>query len=328
MDGFDRIYDLHKILSGRKTPISLTDILGQMECSRATFNRIKRHMTDFLGAPIAYSREQGGYYYDQQNHGHYELPGIWLNQEELHALMLIHGLLSDVGSGLLRNQLAPVRRRFEALLSQREIDPCALADKVRMVGATYRPVRHDYFVRIATALFNERCLRITYAARSSASPTDRAISPQRLVHYRGNWYLDCWCHLRKDLRTFALECITHCQPSEQTFNKIPTAELDAHFHPTYGIFSGRQKANAKLLFAPTIASRIKDEEWHPDQTIAITPDGSLEMTLPFNPATPQELIKDILSYGDEVKVLEPEDLRNRIREKLRLACGLYGISVC
>jgi proteasome accessory factor C len=323
MDGFDRIYDLHKILSGRKTPIALTDILGQMECSRATFNRIKRHMTDFLGAPIAYNREMGGYYYDQSAHGHYELPGIWLNQGELHALVLIHGLLSDVGSGLLRNQLAPVRRRFEALLSQREIDPCALADKVRMVGATYRPVHHDYFVRIATALFSEHCLHITYASRSSDASTDREISPQRLVHYRGNWYLDCWCHMRNGLRTFALECITQCQPSEQAFKKIATAELDAHFQPTYGIFSGQKKADAKLLFAPSIAGRVKDEQWHPDQKISLRPDGSLEMLLPFNPATPQELIKDILSYGDEVKVLEPEDLQNRIKQKLRLACGQY-----
>lgn len=336
MDGFDRIYDLHKILSSRKTPIPLTEILSRMECSRATFNRIKRHMTDFLGAPIAYDRERGGYYYQQQKagskgrkngdreeNGAYELPGIWLNQEELHALILIHGLLADIGAGLLRTQLAPVRRRFEVLLAQREIDPCALADKVRMVGATYRPVRHGHFVRIATALFSEHCLQITYESRADGTTTERPVSPQRLVHYRGNWYLDCWCHMRRGLRTFALECISHCQPSEHAFKKIAAAELDAHFKPTYGIFSGQKKDVAQLRFTPVAARRVKDEEWHPEQKSHLLPDGSLEMELPFNPATPQELIKDILSYGDEVKVLGPEDLQNRIREKLRLACGQY-----
>jgi proteasome accessory factor C len=69
MDGFDRIYDLHKILSGRKTPIPLAEILSQMECSRATFNRVKRHMTDYLGAPIAYNRDLGGYYYQVKKSG-------------------------------------------------------------------------------------------------------------------------------------------------------------------------------------------------------------------------------------------------------------------
>lgn len=323
MDGFDRIYDLHKILSGRKTPIPLTDILSQMECSRATFNRIKRHMTDFLGAPITYNRELGGYCYDQTRHGHYELPGIWLNQEELHALMLMQGLLSDLGSGLLRNQLAPVQRRFEALLTQREIDPCTLADKVRMVGASYRPVRHDHFVRLAAALFSENCLSITYSARGDGTTTQRDISPQRLVHYRGNWYLDCWCHLRQGLRTFALECITRCRPSECHFQKIAAAELDAHFQPTYGIFSGPHRALAQLLFAPSIAGRVKDEQWHPDQKISLRPDGSLEILLPFNPTRPQELIKDILGYGEEVKVLGPEDLQIRVKEKLRLAFDRY-----
>lgn len=335
MDGFDRIYDLHKILSKRTTPIPLADILSQMECSRATFNRVKRHMTDFLGAPIAYDRELGGYYYqvkgkaeinkegEIQEDGHYELPGIWLNQEELHALVLIHGLLADIGSGLLRNQLAPVKRRFEELLAQSAINPCALADKVRMVGATYRPVRHDQFVKIANSLFSEQSLHIHYASRVDGSTTQRDISPQRLVHYRGNWYLDGWCHLRKGLRTFALECIKQCGPGTAEFKKMTSAELDKHFLPTYGIFSAEQKAEATLLFAPAIARRVQDEEWHPQQSLQLRDDGCLEMRLPFNPQTPQELIKDILSYGDEVQVLAPQQLRQQIAAKLRRACVHY-----
>jgi predicted DNA-binding transcriptional regulator YafY len=323
MDGFDRIYDLHKILSKRSTPIPLADILSQMECSRATFNRIKRHMTDFLGAPIAYNRELGGYYYASQGDGHYELPGIWLNQEELHALVLIHGLLADIGSGLLRNQLAPVKRRFEELLAQRAIDPCALADKVRMVGATYRPVRHDQFVKIANALFNEQCLHIQYESRIDGAITQRDISPQRLVHYRGNWYLDSWCHMRKGLRTFALECIRQCGPVASAFKKITATDLDAHFLPTYGIFSAEHQAEAVLLFTPAIARRVRDEEWHPQQILDLRDDGSLVMRLPFNPQSPQELVKDILSYGDEVKVLEPTSLQEQITAKLRRACALY-----
>lgn len=324
MDGFDRIYDLHKILSKRSTPMPLADILREMECSRATFNRVKRHMTDFLGAPIAYNRELGGYYYDHQEGNQYELPGIWLSQEELHALVLIHGLLSGIGAGLLHNQLAPVRKRFEALLAQRAIDPCVLADKVRMVGATYRPVRHDQFVKISTALFTEKRLHITYQSRDDGSVTNRDISPQRLVHYRGNWYLDSWCHMRKGLRTFALECIATCRVTDDEFKKIPAAELDAHFQPTYGIFSGENKDEAVLLFTPSIARRVKDEEWHPKQKLQLLDDGSLELRLPFNPETPQELIKDILSYGDEVRVLAPASLREKVIEKLRLACAYYG----
>lgn len=323
MDGFDRIYDLHKILSKRSTPIPLADILSQMECSRATFNRVKRHMTDFLGAPIAYNRELGGYYYEGQGEGRYELPGIWLNQEELHALVLIHGLLADIGAGLVRNQLAPVKQRFEQLLSQRAIDPCALADKVRMVGATYRPVQHDQFVKIANALFHEQSLHIHYESRVDGSITQRNISPQRLVHYRGNWYLDSWCHMRKGLRTFALECIKHGAPGTAVFKKIPTADLDTHFLPTYGIFSAQHQAQAELLFAPAIARRVRDEEWHPQQILEWRDDGSLLMRLPFNPETPQELLKDILSYGDEVKILRPESLQAQIATKLQRACALY-----
>jgi predicted DNA-binding transcriptional regulator YafY len=38
-------------------------------------------------------------------------------------------------------------------------------------------------------------------------PTEREVSPQRLVHYRDNWYLDAWCHLREDVRSFSIDAI-------------------------------------------------------------------------------------------------------------------------
>jgi predicted DNA-binding transcriptional regulator YafY len=52
MDKFDRVYQLHSILAGRKTPISLNDLMDRLECSKATVFRLIATMKDYFGAPI------------------------------------------------------------------------------------------------------------------------------------------------------------------------------------------------------------------------------------------------------------------------------------
>ncbi len=78
MDKFDRILDIHKILSTSKYPVSRREIQKRIECSRATFTRIIEDMRDFLGAPIVYDKKYNGYKYDGDEEGSYELPGLWL----------------------------------------------------------------------------------------------------------------------------------------------------------------------------------------------------------------------------------------------------------
>ena len=58
---------------------------------------------------------------------------------------------------------------------------------------------------MGSALLRRKRLRVTYFARSTGETTERELSPQRLVYYRENWYLDAWCHLREGLRNFAID---------------------------------------------------------------------------------------------------------------------------
>ena len=51
---------------------------------------------------------------------------------------------------------------------------------------------------VAGALMRRR-LAIAYHGRERDATTVRKVSPQRLTHYRDNWYLDAWCHSRRGL---------------------------------------------------------------------------------------------------------------------------------
>ncbi|NKB15852.1 MAG: WYL domain-containing protein, partial [Sphingomonadales bacterium] len=86
-------------------------------------------------------------------------------------------------------------------------------------------------------------------------PAEREISPQRLVHYRENWYCDAWCHLRQDVRSFAVDAIQSAQLLDQKAKSVPDRELDEVLAAGYGIFSGRKTVWAKLRFTPERARR-------------------------------------------------------------------------
>ena len=69
MDKFDRIFQLHTILAGRRTPIPLEDLIAKLEASKSTVLRAISTMKDFLHAPIIFDRGAGGYKYDRGEGG-------------------------------------------------------------------------------------------------------------------------------------------------------------------------------------------------------------------------------------------------------------------
>ncbi len=321
MTAFDRIHDLHRLLHGRRTAIPLKDILEQMECSRATFNRIKRHMTDCLGAPIEYDRSRGGYFYNEKSTDNYELPGIWFNQQELHALLMIQSLTKDFG--VLSDILQPIEKRFRELLHQSAIDPEKIASKVSFLGVATRKVDHNIFMPVMEATLDNTRISIRYKKRDIGEESEREISPQKVINYRNNWYLDAWCHLRSGLRTFAIECICSVKSSEQAFKTIPDSTLDEYYQKSYGFIAGGEVDYATIHFSPAISHRVADEQWHPKQEGHFLENGDYELRLPFNRDNPNELIMHVIQHDIRAKIIEPAYLRTKLQTVLRKTLAMY-----
>jgi proteasome accessory factor C len=205
LDRFDRIFELNRILQTARHPVSRQRLEAELECSRATIKRIIEDMRLYLNAPIVYDVERNGYRYDQAE-GMYELPGLWFNASELHALVSVQQLLAQVQPGLLDPVLRPLNKRIAGLLDLQRAGADGLAERVRVLQAAGRE-GGECFATLARALAQRRQLRLRYFNRGDDSRCDRTVSPQRLTYYRDNWYLDAWCHLRDGLRTFALDAI-------------------------------------------------------------------------------------------------------------------------
>ncbi len=213
MNKFDRIQQLHSIFTIRRTPISLNDLMDRMECKEATVKRLIAKFRHEFGAPILYDREHNGYILDNRKDAKYELPGLWFTVPELHALLTIQEMLDTLQPGILKEGLAPFRHRIKEILSIKgaagEIDLC---QRIRIINVAGRMMVPEHFAESAAATLSRKRLQIHYRSRSKNLLTDRVISPQRLIYYRENWYLDGWCHLNRAIRTFSLDRIEKIEP--------------------------------------------------------------------------------------------------------------------
>lgn len=321
MDRLQRIYKLHQIIAAHHLPVPHLVLQDQLECSRATVTRVIEEMRLHFNAPIKYDRERNGYFYDAADGAAFELPGIWFNASELYALLTTQQLLEQTQPSLLNNHLKPLKIRIEKILAGATLDKNEIAKRVRILRMAGRSTSSQHFQTVAGALLQRQRLFIRYHSRSDDTATQREISPQRLTHYRDNWYLDAWCHQRNGLRSFAVDRLLEAKLLEQTAQDIPEEKLDAHFASSYGIFAGTPKHIAVLRFSAERARWVAEEQWHPQQHGSILDDGRYELRIPYS--DPRELMMDVLKHGAEVEVIEPASLRQMIKQQLQVTAQQY-----
>jgi predicted DNA-binding transcriptional regulator YafY len=299
--------------------------MATLEVSRATLNRDLSYLRDRLNAPIVHDRELGGYRLSAETGGavtQYEMPGLWFSAEEIHALLTMQHLLANLDTGgLIGPYIQPLLGRLNTLIGAANNPADQVARRVRIQTVGARRFRLDQFQVLGSALLSRKRLIIDYHARGSNKYSRREVSPQRLVHYRDNWYLDGWCHMRDELRSFAVDAIKTVKTIDDDAHEIPEAELDAVLGAGYGIFSGAHVQWATLSFSSDRARWVAAEHWHPEQEGVLLDDGSYQLRLPFS--NDPELIMDILKYGPECEVVGPEGLRDKVVGLLKAAAGKY-----
>jgi predicted DNA-binding transcriptional regulator YafY len=320
VDRTERFYKIRRRLI-EKGALTRREVEEELEISHATFKRDIEYMRDRLNVPIIWSRERVAYVLDP-GADVAELPGIWFSPAEIYALLEIEHLLERLEPGLLGRQLDPLRTRLRALLERGDRGHREIRRRIRVLALGSRRVNREVFEALSVGLLTRRRIRIRHVKRGSGEISERVVSPQRLVHYRYNWYLDAWCHVRKDLRVFAVDAIKSALVVEEAAREIADESMDRVLGAGYGIFPGAETQTAVLHFTPERARWVADEVWHSRQAGRIEADGSYVLELPYSQEP--ELVMDILRYGAGVCVLAPETLRATVARELAAAARQYG----
>jgi predicted DNA-binding transcriptional regulator YafY len=322
MDRTERFYRMDQMIR-EHTVVPIQSFLDELGVSRATFKRDLDYMKDRLHAPIDYDRDNRGYRFSLKKAGgpRYELPGLWFNPSEVHALLTMQELLKGLDPGILSPHVEPLRARLNALLETGDSTVAEIAKRIRIVRMAARPMKLEFFEVAATATLKRYRMAITFWSRNSNETTERVISPQRLVYYRNNWYLDAWCHLREGIRSFALDGFRAAKLLPDKAKNVPESDLDEWLASTFGIFSGKPMAWARLRFSPLAARWVAHEKWHSRQRSRLESDGSFILEVPVG--DDRELVMDILKFGPECVVEEPRELREKVAQLAKQTAAAY-----
>ncbi len=227
----------------------------------------------------------------------------------------------------------PLRSAFQALL-----------DAAREVGDGVGPVTFDpddepahwhfggaitppdpaTFTPLRRAVTDGRRVRIDYTDKHGTRTAGREVSPLGFGLVRGAWLLATYCHLRRDLRDFALSSVSHVHVLTAGFHVPDGFDLAAHFAPRFGALAGGEPVKVDLWVSSARAVHFRRRRYHPSQQITERSDGSLDVTyrVPGGEAL-DEVRAFVASWGPHVAVRAPTALARRLREDALRTQMLY-----
>jgi predicted DNA-binding transcriptional regulator YafY len=130
------------------------------------------------------------------------------------------------------------------------------------------------------------------------------------------------CHMRNEVRIFALDRIKMLHQTRENFEVPEDFRLENFMGSSFGVYQG-PPVHIKVWFHPDVAGYIKEKIWHESQQIHPQPDGSIIFEAQV--AGTEEIRFWIMTWGSKAEVLEPESLREEIRiEAERMARRYKG----
>jgi predicted DNA-binding transcriptional regulator YafY len=320
--GLDRFKKIVR-LGNRRTGVTMEELKRELDVSKASVTRDIEFLRNRMGCPIHWDAQQHRYFINKLPDGQrFELPGLWFDASEVFALLMMVNLMEGIEPGFVLVDLSPMTERLKAILAAGGKSAPELESKVKLIHFAPRKVEPAYFQTVATALLDGKRLALHYLRRDKQQRTEREISPLQLVHYRENWVLDAWCHMRNDLRSFAVEAIEGVSVVDKPAKKVSRDEMREHFQSGYGIFAGKAIHRAVMKFTAKRAQWVSLESWHPNQSSRWEHDGSFILEVPYS--NDEELVMDLMRYGSDVEVLGPPELREHVHHALSAAAKQYA----
>lgn len=316
---FERFLWFHSRVKAGKYPNARV-LAEKFELTRKTAQRDIDFMRDRMRAPLVYVAHWRGYEYEDKT---YELPGLWISEDELGALLIASRLASTIPDRSLKSSLkAFLQQIVSAHSSSTPVSLEQLAEKISVKNIEYARIDDGIFHPVVDALFYEKALEIDYYSPHKDEATRRVIFPLHLLQYMGSWHMIAHCSLRNALRDFALARIRAIHPSAANRRRpFSSASIKEYIRRNFGLMNTDAQIQVCLKFFAEIAPWVSEQVWHAEQIQAVGPDGSLCLTFPA--ADLREIKREILRFGSQVEVLSPVELREEVKKEIKKMKNIY-----
>jgi predicted DNA-binding transcriptional regulator YafY len=346
---------LEMIREGTRTGryCNASDFIRELEIARRTVIRDLDFLRDEENAPVEYDESRKGYYLSDPT---WSLPPARLSRKELFAFSIARKLLERFHGTALDLDLRSVMNKIaESLEGTITVDLGALTEHFTVLGEDYVLQDPAIWKAVSQCVERHEAVEVRYQKFNGEEKT-YLLEPYHLISYHGNWYVlgrermasAFVSRLRRDnedggrktegrrqraearvrrtegeeIRTFAVSRIRSVRGRGEFFVVPKSFDVKTHIERAFGIVRGEETMEVRLLFSKTVAAYIRERVWHPSQTMIDRKGGALELRL--KTAGWKELVRWILSWQPDVKVLAPQALRDRVAVKLKQGLAAQG----
>jgi proteasome accessory factor C len=230
-----------------------------------------------------------------------------LSNDEALALMLALRTLREIAGPGRRDAIDRALVKLEA----------AAGGQTTRAEVSVAAGREEIQARVADGLQRGKRLDLTYDVASRAETTRRLVDPLRLFVLDGASYLDAWCYLAGDLRTFRLDRMA----------AVEVTDVDVDPHPDVVLKDLSGGWFASLADAPLVTLELEPwsswvAEYYPTESVSSRPDGGLTVSLRVS--DPAWLTGLVLRLGGGAKVVAPPGAGESAAEAAREALDQYA----
>jgi len=290
-----------------------SDLSKMFGTSRRTIFRDLKEL-QAIGVPYRYDPRTGGYMIEPE----FFLPPVDLSlQEALGLLMLAHKTRNQIQLPF-KNSVLLAALKIENNLPARIRQYCNKAlQNISTRASAQALVTHSAgldktFAQLQQAIVKKRKVNIRYHSLFEGAIIDVELSPYHLLYNKRAWYVLGRSSLHESVRTFKLNRIRELTTTQRCFVDGEKFDVYDYLGRAWSMIPEGRIYDIKLRFLPKVANNVAEVQWHSTQQVVHNSDGSA--TVEFRVDGLGEITWWILGYGDQVQVLAPKTLREKVLE--------------
>jgi predicted DNA-binding transcriptional regulator YafY len=320
-DQIGRQWSIIQTLISSRMGKTAAELAEELECNPRTIYRDLEAL-QVAGFPIYTDRMEGRNLWSLLDTVRHEIP-IPFSLTELMALYFSRDMLKVFKDTVFYDSLESLFQKIKTTIPPESKKYLKNVEQILHVGL--KPYKEyskfkEIINRVNEATQKKKSIDIVYYTMSRKKESKRKVDPYRIWFFNGTFYLIGKCHLRGEVRIFALDRIKILHLTKDSFVIPEDFNLDDFMRPSFGVFQG-EPIKVKIWFHTDVAGYIKEKIWHESQEIHPQDDGSIIFEAEV--AGTEEIRFWIMSWGSKAEILEPESLRDEIREEAEVILERY-----
>ena len=266
-------------------------------------------MRDQLGLPIEYDQLHFGFIYTEPVTS---FPSIEVSEGEVVALFVAQKALEQYRGTSFEKPLQTAFGKITEGLKDRigfqwgDVDS---AISFRGLGTSVADL--ELFEAVSRAVLDSHELEFEYKKLGSARHESRKVQPYHLGCVENQWYLFAYDLARQQIRTFALPRMRAVKNTRMRFRRPADFSISNHLGDSFGVFKGKARHKVQIRFDAFAARLVSERQWHSSQKMRRLAYGELELSMDLGSL--EEIERWALSWGEHATVLQPAELKRRMR---------------